>query len=254
MAKLTIADASRVAGVARSTLYRALQKGRLSADPDGHIDTAELLRAGYTLQRSAQQTKDISLHDSTPRNTDAQQPSSLTDTQAFHDLQQERNMLRLERDMLRQQLEAAQMREQAAKEREREAREERQAARERETLLLRMVEQAQQRYDRLLDMPRSAAIPPPSPQDAPGATQASAPPPQTPHAPQTPPGDPRGAMRRRIVALLRDHPEGLTTAEMRSGWGGRSLADTLLGMRKYGLVQRVGHGRYVAAAPSGQER
>src|SRR5215510_11497384 len=53
MAKLSIADASRVAGVARSTLYRAIQNGRLSADPDGCIDTAELLRAGYTLQRSA---------------------------------------------------------------------------------------------------------------------------------------------------------------------------------------------------------
>jgi hypothetical protein len=27
----------------------------------------------------------------------------------------------------------------------------------------------------------------------------------------------------------------------------KSLADTLLGMRRYGLVQRVEHGRYVAA-------
>ena len=149
MAKLTITDAARVAGVARSTLYRAIQTGRLSADPDGRIDTAELLRAGYTLQRSAQQTKDVALHDATPRNTDAQQPSSSTDTQSLHPLQQERDMLRLERDMLRQQLEAAQMREQAALEREREAREERQAAREREALLLRMVEQTQQRYEDL---------------------------------------------------------------------------------------------------------
>src|SRR5712691_6459107 len=45
MAKLTISDAARVAGVARSTLHRAIRAGRLSVDPDGHIDTAELLRA-----------------------------------------------------------------------------------------------------------------------------------------------------------------------------------------------------------------
>ena len=53
-------------------------------------------------------------------------------------------------------------------------------------------------------------------------------------------------MRRRIVSLLQDYPEGLTTGEMRELLGvDRSLADTLLGMRRYGLVQRVGRGRYV---------
>jgi hypothetical protein len=100
MAKLTIAVASRVAGVARSTLYRAIQTGRLSADPDGRVDTAELLRAGYTLQRIAQQTKGVALHDATQRNTDTQLDSSVANTQPFHDMQQERDMLRLERDML----------------------------------------------------------------------------------------------------------------------------------------------------------
>ena len=61
-----------------------------------------------------------------------------------------------------------------------------------------------------------------------------------------------GDMRRRIVALLQDYPEGLTPAEIRgpcSAWTG-ALADTCLGMRCYGRVQRVGRGRYVAAAPS----
>ena len=48
-------------------------------------------------------------------------------------------------------------------------------------------------------------------------------------------------MRRCIVALLQEHPEGLTPAEMRPLLGvDRSLADTLLGMLRYGLVQRVG--------------
>ena len=57
-------------------------------------------------------------------------------------------------------------------------------------------------------------------------------------------------MRRRIVALLLDHPEGLTPAEMRELLGvDRSLADTCLGMLRYGLVQRIGRGQYRAAEP-----
>jgi len=164
MAKLTIADASRVAGVARSTLYRAIQAGRLSTDADGSIDTAELLRAGYTLQRSAQQTTDVALHDATSRTTDARHHISSVDMQTFRATQQERAMLRLERDMLHQQLEAAQMHEQAAMAREREAREEQQAARNREALLLHMLQDMQHRYDRLLEAPRTP-VPPQIAQD-----------------------------------------------------------------------------------------
>jgi predicted transcriptional regulator of viral defense system len=60
----------------------------------------------------------------------------------------------------------------------------------------------------------------------------------------------RGEMRRRIVALLQDYPEGLTPAEIQELLGvDRSLADTCQGMLRYGLVQRVERGRYVAAAP-----
>jgi hypothetical protein len=47
MAKLTISEAARVAGVARSTLQWAIQAGRLSLHPDHTVDTAELLRAGH---------------------------------------------------------------------------------------------------------------------------------------------------------------------------------------------------------------
>jgi predicted transcriptional regulator of viral defense system len=55
-------------------------------------------------------------------------------------------------------------------------------------------------------------------------------------------------MRRRIVILLREHPTGLTPAEIRDRLGvERSLTDTVLGMLRYGLVQRVGRGRYVVA-------
>ena len=58
-------------------------------------------------------------------------------------------------------------------------------------------------------------------------------------------------MRRRIVALLQDHPEGLTPAEMRVRLGvDKRLADTYLGMLRYGMVQRIGRGRYVVPEPS----
>jgi hypothetical protein len=115
-----------------------------------------------------------------------------------------------------------------------------QAAHERETLLLQLMAQMQQQNQRLLDMPRSPSPPPAPPHESP---------PVVAH-PVTPGTDPRGEMRQRIVALLQAHPEGLSTAEMRTLLGAdRSLADTCLGMLRYGLVQRVGRGKYVAAAP-----
>jgi hypothetical protein len=54
-------------------------------------------------------------------------------------------------------------------------------------------------------------------------------------------------MRRRIVALLQDYPESLTPAEMQPLLGvNRPLGGTCRGMLRYGLVQRVERGRYVA--------
>jgi hypothetical protein len=160
MAKLTISDAARVAGVARSTLHRAIHAGRLSVDADGRLDTAELLRAGYTLQRSVQQRNAGALQDATPRTSDAQHPRASAENEALMVLQQERDLLRLERDLLLRELEAVQGREQAALVREQDARDERQAAREREALLLHMLQEMQQRYDRLLDAPHQAASAP----------------------------------------------------------------------------------------------
>jgi hypothetical protein len=118
MAKLTISDAARVAGVARSTLHRAINNGRLSVDPDGHVDTAELLRAGYTLQRSTHQAQPEALQVATPRISDAQQSSISAETVQMTALQRERDLLQMERDLLHRELEAAQQREQAALARE----------------------------------------------------------------------------------------------------------------------------------------
>src|SRR5262249_45413192 len=59
----------------------------------------------------------------------------------------------------------------------------------------------------------------------------------------------RGQMRTRIVTLLQDHPEGMTPAQMQIALGvERSLTDTCQGMLRYGLVQRVGRGRYTTPA------
>ena len=52
MARITLTEASRITGAARSTLYRAIHEGRLTREPDGTVDTAELLRAGFALQRA----------------------------------------------------------------------------------------------------------------------------------------------------------------------------------------------------------
>ena len=226
MAKLTISDAARVAGVARSTLHRAIHAGRLSVGADGRVDTAELLRAGSTLQRSTQQHTSGALQDATRRASDVQQPLSPVEIQPLLAVQQER-------DLLRRELEAAQAREQAAMAREQEAREERQATREREALLLRMVEQMQQRYDRLLEAPRPPAASPSGPR----ASSA--------------PAAARGEMRRRIVALLQEHPEGLSPVQTRHRLGiDKDLGTTMKAMVRDGLLRRVEHGRYAAAETS----
>ena len=225
MAKLTITDAARVTGVSRVTLHRYIKAGKLSRSPDGTIDTSELLRIGLVLQpdtvlQPVSLQRDVTPHDTPPVTS----PDLATLQQLLTVLQRE--------------LDAAHTREEAA--------------REREALLLQMLQQVQQQNQRLLDMPSSAPSPTTraSPQEALGAPQTPrrTQSPLAPHrGPQEAGGDPRGTMRRRIVALLQDYPEGLTPAEMRPLLGvDRSLADTCLGMLRYGLVQRVERGRYVA--------
>ena len=218
MAKLTITDAARVTGVSRVTLHRYIKAGKLSRSADGMIDTAELLRIGLVLQA------DTVLHPVTvQRDVTPPETSPVTSKDAAT-LQQLITVLQRE-------LDAAHTREEAA--------------RERETLLLQMLQQMQQQNQRLLDMPRSASLPPQSPQEAPAATQTWEPPERGGQPRGTPPPPPaiqtrdiRGEMRRRIVALLQAHPAGLTPAEMRDLLGvERSLADMCLGMLKYGLFR-----------------
>ena len=120
-----------------------------------------------------------------------------------------------------------------------------QAAREREAMLLQMLQQVQQQNQRLLEAPRS--VPTPS---TPAPIVRS--PDETAHpsrvvSPGSVPFPTRGAARQRILALLREYPEGLTAAELRVLLGAeKSLTDTCAGMFKNGLLRRVGRGRYVA--------
>ena len=77
MTKLSISDAARACRVARTTLQRAIHTGRLSLDAEHRIDTAELIRAGYTLhaalQERTQQTRRAALQDAAERSTHTRQ-------------------------------------------------------------------------------------------------------------------------------------------------------------------------------------
>ncbi len=58
MAKLSKTDAAKTINVSRSTLYNHIKQGRVSVDPDGTIDTAELIRAGFELHIGVVQPDD----------------------------------------------------------------------------------------------------------------------------------------------------------------------------------------------------
>ena len=215
MAKLTISDAARVTGVSRMLLYRYIKAGKLSRTPDGLIDTAKLLRAGLVLHTSDVTTPVTMLHDVTPSAVTPQAPVTMPVTEAVTSpvtpaaSTETRTLERLV-DVLQRELDAA---------------------RERETMLLQMLSQMQQQNQRLLDMPRT-----PSPTlPGPGApVVASA---------------PRGDMRRRIVALLQEYPEGLSPVQTRQLLGiAKDLGQTMKSMARDGLLRRVETGRYGVGA------
>jgi hypothetical protein len=125
-------------------------------------------------------------------------------------------------DVLREQLQRAQERERAYEERER-------AYQDHIARLTAMLHDAHQQNQRLLDMPRSAPVP------GPGL-----------RAPAAPEGS-RGDMRRRIVALLQDHPEGLSPAQVRRLLAvDKDLGATMKAMARDGLIRRVQTGWYLS--------
>jgi hypothetical protein len=103
MAKLSKIDAAKAAGVSRQTLYNYLKDGRLSVDPDGLIDTTDLLRAGFSLHRIDSQQDEHRGHELTPSPEDTQ--PDLTQTSEHIVLLI--STLQRERDLLSRELEDA---------------------------------------------------------------------------------------------------------------------------------------------------
>jgi hypothetical protein len=76
-------------------------------------------------------------------------------------------------------------------------------------------------------------------------TAGTAPVPQaTPQTPQATP-QPRGQLRPQILALFQRHPEGLSAVQVRQLLGSdKDLSDTVVSMRRDGLLVRLKHGVY----------
>ena len=223
MARLTKADAARQLGISRTTLYKLLDQGKLSATAEGLIDTAELVRVMSTVHTQPERTRtplDTTPLDTYPRDTEHDVRLVNTSSEHAEQMSSERQLTSTYRDLvdiLREQLHVAQ-------ERERDYREH--IAR-----LTAMLDQAHQQNQRLLDMPRRAPLPA-SPGPGAPATQAA----------------PRGDMRRRIVALLQEHPAGLSPVQTRQRLGvDKDLGSTMKAMARDGLLRRVATGRYVGA-------
>jgi hypothetical protein len=125
--KLSKLHAAKAIGVSRQTLYSYIDKGRVSVDPDGTIDTAELLRSGFTLHTVDSPSHTENRQDLTP---------STVNLDIYHDMI----------ELLREQLA--------------EAREREQGYREQITLLATMLQESQRQSTRLLDLPRHTPAPP----------------------------------------------------------------------------------------------
>jgi hypothetical protein len=204
MARLTKADAARQLGVSRTTLYKLIDQGRVSATPEGLIDETELVRAAPYVDMLKERSRtsmdntdmDIHLRHDEHRERPPEPVHEPPWTPVHEPLWTSTDPLV---DVLREQLQRAQERARVYEERER-------AYHDHIVRLTAMLHEAQQQNQRLLDMPRSAPAPAlPGPRAA-VIDEA-----------------PRGDMRRRIVALLQAHPEGLTPAEMRTLLGCREV-------------------------------
>src|SRR5262249_37082545 len=155
--RLSKSAAARQLGISRTTLYKLIDQGAMSATPDGMIDSAELVRVAPLVDSLKERT--WTSIDSVPLDLEphqGEQPEQAVDSvhaQPWTDVHGRTPTSTLQDlvDTLREQMQLM--------------REELQAAREERALLLQMLQEMQHRYDRLLDMPR------PTSQDASGAPQ-----------------------------------------------------------------------------------
>jgi excisionase family DNA binding protein len=241
MARLTKAEAARQMGISRTTLYKLIHAGTLSAHPDGTIDTAELVRAVSTLTPPVQREHFTPVQREHFTPVQREHLNVHTVRQGVHDMDSEiiddehydrspsvhrehREQVFTERqltstyrelvDTLREQL-------QAAREREKDYQ-------ARIAWLEQHVDQIQQRYDRLLDAPRPA--PPPAPPAS---------------SPTRPHSTPLPAAWQGILAHMRAQGQPMRPQEVQQALG---LATTprhmMARMCERGLLRRVAPGVY----------
>lgn len=207
------------------TLHRAIKAGKLRQGPDSRIDTTDLTVAGFSLHPD---TLSALLQDETPtthyREAVASVTPHVTDYQERYIDELHRQIRRLENDVEELKSDKRQLQDSLQKHQE--------VIHEKDTVLqqytvqaVALVSQMQQQQQRLLDMPREVVFPSLMPQ------------------PQPP--EPRGAMRQRITALLREHPEGLSPSQASELLhAGKSLRATMKAMARDGRLRRLGTGRY----------
>jgi septal ring factor EnvC (AmiA/AmiB activator) len=149
MAKLTLSQAARACGVARTTIQRAVKTGRLSLDAEHLVDTAELLRVGYqvdaaVLHAAAQHQPVMMQQDAAPSHSTPQRSDAAS--QELQLVRQERDFLQQERNRLAQQVDVLLALHQTTQQQLTQAQQ--------------MLHEMQHRYDRLLEAPRPALAPP----------------------------------------------------------------------------------------------
>ena len=154
MAKLSISEAARACGVARTTIQRAVKMGRLSLDAEHQVDTAELLRLGYqvdaaVLHAASQHSSLTTQQDAAPQRSTPQRSDATP--QELQLLRQERDFLQQERNRLAQQVDLLLTLHQTTQQQLTQAQQ--------------MLHEMQHRYDRLLEAPRT--VPPASASAAP---------------------------------------------------------------------------------------
>src|SRR5262249_39453730 len=202
MAPRTTTDAAHQLGLTRATSSTLIAQGTVSPTPDALIVQAARVRVAPSLETLHARTR-------TPRDRPARLQTS-PDTLGDIVCAQLRLRQKREREQARLSAERAQ------------------AYRDHSAPCTPMVHEAQQENPRLLDRPRRAPPPAPSPESQPAIAR-----------PTQPLEDPRGAMRRRRVARLREHPAGLTPAALRPLRGvDRPRGATCRGLLRSGLGQR----------------
>ena len=220
MTKLRLNDAARRTGVSRHVLRRAIASGRLRRDPDGRVDTAELERAGYTLQLDAGTHEDVLRQASDVKpacNTTGTPQPAREQEQASRKQEWLEASATVHLDLAGRQVQV--------------------------TLHDSDEDRLLARLEAMLQRVPGAATPAddtPTREEAQGAALS----------PAQPDVKHREPIGYRIFDVLRQHPTGLTRKEIEQALGTtENLGDTLVGMVRYKRLVRVGKGIY--ALPPG---